>query len=101
MNRENVEQIIKTCGTGSPEFKGRKLEDIRSENGIIYELDSSNDNPLDVTINGTNLYVNDRNYVKFEVDDWGLVIRLYYEHHYIGAIVNNWEDVKDFKLGKY
>lgn len=98
MNRQEVEKIIKTYGSGSPEFKGRLLTERNREDGILYENDSTDDNPINVTINGTNLYVADINYLKFEVDDWGLVVRLYYDYHYIGAIVKNWEDIKTFEL---
>ena len=100
MNRETIEQKIREFGTGSPEFKGRPLELRYKENGIIYETEQKYDDPLDVIINGTNLYVDNRHYLKFEVDDWGLVIRLYYDIHYIGAIVNSWDDIKEFQLGR-
>ena len=74
MERQDVENIIKTYGTGSPEFKGRKQELNYKKNGIVYEPNTSNDNDLDVIINGRDLYVANRQFVKFEVDDWGLVV---------------------------
>ena len=51
---------------------------------------------LDIIINGVDLYVNNCNYVKFEVDKWGLCIRLYYDYNYVGCITNAWEDIKEF-----
>lgn len=99
MDRVTVEEMIKNFGSGSPEFKYRQLEE--SKKGcVIYETGTKYDDPLDVIINGTNLYVDDRAYLKFEVDDWGLVIRLYYDSNYISAIVNHWEDINEFKIGR-
>ena len=90
MDRVTVEEMIKNFGSGSPEFSKKGC--------VIYETGTKYDDPLDVIINGTNLYVDDRAYLKFEVDDWGLVIRLYYGSHYISAIVNQWEDIKEFNI---
>jgi len=102
MERQEVENIIKTYGTGSPEFKGRKLErnPNYSPDGILYEPDTTSDNDLDVFINGEDLYVANIQFVKFEVDNWGLVVRLYYDCQYIGCITESWEDIKTFKLGR-
>lgn len=97
MDRVTVEEMIKNFGSGSPEFKYRQLEESKKD-CVIYETGTKYDDPLNVIINGTNLYVDDRAYLKFEVDDWGLVIRLYYEYTYLGCITKAWEDIKIFEI---
>lgn len=98
MDRESVEKMISEYGSGSPEFKARRLELNHRENGVVYEPDTTDDSSIDVFINDIDLYVDNRQNVKFEVDDWGLVVRLYYEHYYIGAVVKSWEDLKNFDI---
>ena len=98
MDRESVEKMISEYGSGSHEFKARRLELNHRENGVVYEPDTTDDSSIDVFINDTDLYVDNRQNVKFEVDDWGLVVRLYYEHYYIGAVVKSWEDLKNFDI---
>ena len=93
MDRETVENIIKSYG-----FVGESLDDDNDvENTIIYERHSYDS--LDIIKNGVDLYVTDCNHVRFEVSDYGLCIRLYYDYHYIGALVDCWEDIESFELG--
>ena len=98
MNRETVEKMIREFGSGSPEFKGRLFEARHKENCIIYQTEQKYGDPLNVIINGVSLYADNRHYLKLEVDDWGLVVRLYYEHHYVGCVVENWEDLNSFRF---
>ena len=89
MDQQSIIEILESNG-----FQGRKECGFKEE-CTVYEQD--NYDSLDIIINGVDLYVNNCNYVKFEVvDKWGLCIRLYYDYNYVGCITNAWEDIKEF-----
>lgn len=91
MDQESIIEILESNG-----FQGRKLEGSFKEECTVYEQE--NYDSLDIIINGVDLYVHKCNYVKFEVDKWGLCIRLYYDYNYVGCITNAWEDIKEFNI---
>lgn len=94
MDRETIEQKITEFGfEGTEEYPFKYDED-----GMLYAFPIESDQSCDVTINGITLYVSEIRFVKFEVDKWGLSIRLYCDNLYIGSIVNNWEDISDFEI---
>ena len=90
MDQESIIEILESNG-----FQGRKECGFK-EDCTVYEQE--NYDSLDIIINGVGLYVHNCNYVKFEVDKWGLCIRLYYDYNYVGCITNAWEDIKEFNI---
>lgn len=89
MDRESVEKILKDSGFISHECAG-------VENTTCFSKESMDS--VDVNVNGVSLYVSKANYVRFEVDDWGVCVRLYYEYYYIGCIVKCYNDLSEFSL---
>ena len=77
MDRESVEKILKDSGFISHECAG-------VENTTCFSKESMDS--VDV------------NYVRFEVDDWGVCVRLYYGYYYIGCIVKCYNDLSEFSL---
>ena len=90
MDQESILEILESNG-----FQGRKECGFK-EDCTVYEQE--NYDSLDIIINGVDLYIHNCNYVKVEVDAWGLCIRLYYDYNYIGCITNAWEDIKEFNI---
>lgn len=92
MKREEVETIVKEFG-----FEGQAVKG--DENKIIYTFPRSGGYGS-IIINGDDLFVNDWEYLKIEIDDWGIVARLYYDIHYIGCKVYSFRDVECFMMKK-
>ena len=93
MERAEVESIVKEFG-----FEGRAVVDDR-ENKVVYSPPRKGQYGS-IIINGADIFVNDWAYLKIEIDDYGIVARLYYDIHYIGCTVYSWEDVECFMLKK-
>ena len=93
MDRVEAEKILQDYG-----FVGEKVDDDFKDNCILYRYKEHDASCLDIFINHMDLYADEHNFVQFEVDDYGLVTRLYYEYHYIGCVVEDWEDLEIFKL---
>ena len=93
MKRVEVESIVKEFG-----FEGQAVEKAE-ENKVDYTFSRSGGYGS-IIINGADLYVNDWGYLRIEIDDYGIVARLYHDIHYIGCMVYSWDDVKSFVLQK-
>ena len=92
MKRAEVETIVKEFG-----FEGKDFN--KMENGILYSFPRSGGYGS-IIINGADLYINDWEYLKIEIDDYGITVRMYHDIHYIGCMVYSWDDVKSFVLQK-
>lgn len=93
MKREEVESMVKEFG-----FEGQAVEKAE-ENKVVYSFPRSGGYGS-IIINGADLFVNDWTYLKIEIDNYGIVARLYYDIHYIGCRVYSWEDVECFRMKK-
>jgi len=88
MDRESVEKVLQDFG-----FEAHEEEDT-----LIYSYKKDSYDDLNININEETLYVCKANYVRFDVDGWGLCIRLYYEYYYIGCIVHGYDEITSFTL---
>ena len=95
MDRREAEEIIKEYGFVEKECG----ENSHKENGVIYSFPRSGQYGS-IIINDVDLFVNNWKYSRIEVDDSCLVIRLYYDDHYIGCIVKVWNEIDDFEIRK-
>ena len=94
MKRQEIEETIKKFG-----FEGTENYPFRyDEDGILYSFPKESDQSCDVIINGVDLYANEIRFVKFELDNWGMSVRLYHDNQYIGAIVHSFDDIESFEL---
>lgn len=94
MEREEIESIVKHFG-----FEGTEINAMHKENGIRYTFPRSGGYGS-VIINGVDIFINDWEYLKIEIDDYGIVVRMYYDIHYIGCVVYSYDDIKCFVLKK-
>lgn len=91
MERAEAEKTLIDFG-----FEGQENH---KEDGITYSFPRSGQYGS-IIINGADLFVNDWKYLKIEIDDYGIVARLYYDIHYIGCTVYSWDDVECFRMKK-
>ena len=94
MERQEIENKIKEFG-----FEGTQDYPFKYEEGaILYSFPIESSQSCDVIINGTDLYADKIHYLKFEVDNYGISIRLYCGNQYIGCIIESWENIDTFEL---
>ena len=93
MNRTEAETILKEFG-----FVGKTGGNTK-EDEMVYTIPNERGYGS-VILNGTDLFVNEWGYLRVEIDNYGITIRLYCDIHYIGCIVESWEDVEKLELSK-
>lgn len=93
MNRTEVEAKLKEFGFVS------KAGDDTKQDETVYTMPNERGYGS-VILNGTDLFVNEWRYMRVEIDNYGIIIRLYCDIHYIGCILESWNNVEKFELRK-
>lgn len=89
--RAKVEQLLESYGFASRELAtGEKIYEKKGIESVDVVLDEEGIQSL---------YVAQVEYLKLEVSDYGICVRLYYDSlFYIGSICKSWEEIKFFDL---
>ena len=94
MERTEAEKTLSNIG-----FKIEKIrtDSILHEDVAVFEYKGLRTHGS-ILINDFDLYVNDMEYIKIEISDDSLVIRFYYDIHYIGCHVEPLDSLKTLEF---
>jgi len=91
MDRAGIENILKENG-----FTSRKLQN----DEVTYVKEGKES--VDIIINETeDLYCNCMDYLRIEVNDQTVCIRLYHEYNYIGCIIKSYDEIETFEIDEW
>lgn len=93
MKRTEIENILKENGFNARPIEGALVLSIYEKKGT---------ESVDVIINETeDLFCNCLNFLKIEVNDDGVCIRLFYDIFYVGCIVKSYDEIETFEIDEW
>ena len=107
MERQEIEKKLIEFGFAIDNSKKRMFEshptNYYSFDADAYALANGGEHwevmPISFYINdASSLFATQLKYVVIETDKYGITIRLYCDHYYIGCIVKSWDEIQSFEI---